>query len=402
MRLFYFVTDSHPAWRVDVSELFPIHLRRLGVETTWSMRRDDSGLFRRVAQSGQDVYLPFAIAGIPVISPIVRRLGEIAGEILLSFKLLFGKRFEFIQVRDDRYTAAFFGLLSARLRRTRFIYWLSFPFPDNDLLKAQQTSGAKSALLRLRGLASRWWLYKVILPAADHVFVQSDKMKSDMVAQGVPEDRMTAVPMGVPPRLLQWIATSAPVIEKERIVYLGTLARSRRLDTMLEAFSLVLDQFPNAKLHIVGRGDTPADRVALETECERLGISDNVTFAGFLPLEEAWSIAASAAVCISPFVPSPVLDSASPTKLIEYMALGRPVVANSHPEQSLVLSESGAGLCVRWDAKAFADAIIGLLSHPEEAEAMGARGPDWVAENRSYDNLAELVFQRYLALHSEC
>jgi glycosyltransferase involved in cell wall biosynthesis len=73
------------------------------------------------------------------------------------------------------------------------------------------------------------------------------------------------------------------------------------------------------------------------------------------------------------------------------MALGRPVVCNDHPEQSQVIRESGAGLCVPWNASAFADALIQLLDHPESAEAMGSRGPSWVAAHRTYPEIAKDV-----------
>jgi glycosyltransferase involved in cell wall biosynthesis len=127
-------------------------------------------------------------------------------------------------------------------------------------------------------------------------------------------------------------------------------------------------------------------------------LADVVQFTGFVPIEKAWSYAASAAVCMSPFYPTPVLNSASPTKLVEYLALGRPVVCNNHPEQSEIIKESGAGLCVNWGAQAFADAMVWMLEHPDEAETMAAKGPAWVAANRTYPIIAENVWRKYQEL----
>jgi len=53
---------------------------------------------------------------------------------------------------------------------------------------------------------------------------------------------------------------------------------------------------------------------------------------------------------------------------------------------------------VPWGIESFAEAILELLDHPEKARALGARGPAWVAANRTYDKLAEQVHARYLAL----
>lgn len=398
MRLFYFVTDSYPAWRVDLTELFSNELSALGLATTWSMRRDDGGGFARVRANGEDIYLPVAAPGVPGIAPIIRRLGEVFSEIIIFAKFIFGPRFDFIQVRDDRYAAGLFALLAARLRGSKFIYWVSFPFPENDLEKAKLASGVHRLFLHARGALTRWWLYKTMLSNADHVFVQSNRMKKDIAEYGLPEDRMTPVPMGVSKRLLEWVAVEQHAIEKDSIVYLGSFARARRLETLIEAFSLVIQRVPNAKLYMVGRGDIPEDRLILENLCQRLGIGDQVFFPGFLSKEAAWSRAASAAVCVSPIYSSPIFDCASPTKLYEYMALGRPIVANEHPEQTNALSASGAGLCVPWSAEHFSDAIVYLLEHPDTAEQMGRRGPEWVAEHRRYDGLAKAVFQKYSSL----
>lgn len=400
MRIFYFVSDSFPAWRVDVAELFSVELRKLGLETSWSMRRDGSGTFQRLRSDGQDIYLPFGVGNGALAAPLLCRIGEFASELLITAKLLFGKRYDAIQVRDNRYSAAFFALLAARIRGARFTFWLSFPFPENDLLKAQAATGVKRHFLTLRGRIARWWLYGVVLRHADHVFVQSERMKQDVAAYGISPDKMTAVPMGIPCRLASMMRSPKPPIEPGKVVYLGTFSRPRRLETIVEAFAAALKEVPSARLYFVGRGDVPEDRVFLEHTCHEMGLADKVTFCGFLPLDEAWAVAASAAICLSPFFPTPVLESASPTKLIEYMALGRPVVANDHPEQSAVLQASGAGICVPWGAETFSGAIVHLLRHPSEAEAMGAKGPAWVDENRRYDHLAEHVFRVYSDLFS--
>jgi glycosyltransferase involved in cell wall biosynthesis len=93
-----------------------------------------------------------------------------------------------------------------------------------------------------------------------------------------------------------------------------------------------------------------------------------------------------------------VLSATSPTKLVEYLALGRPVVATDHPEQRRVLAESGAGICVPFDEKELAEAILELLAHPEAAEDMGARGRAWVEANRSYSIIADRLDAVYRQL----
>jgi glycosyltransferase involved in cell wall biosynthesis len=106
-------------------------------------------------------------------------------------------------------------------------------------------------------------------------------------------------------------------------------------------------------------------------------------------------------VCVSPFLPTPVLNSTSPTKLVEYMAMGRAVVANDHPEQREVLASSGAGLCVPYEEDAFARAIVKILRDPEGAARMGRRGREYVERCRTYSRIADAVERDYRSLCRE-
>jgi len=395
MSIFYFVADSHPAWRVDLVELFAVQLRALGVETVWQVRRSDAGWMKRTEMHGQLAWLPIALGKKSALAKALNRPLELLTEFLIFLRLLFGPRFDILQVRDDRYTAALFALLAARLRATPFTYWLSFPFPEHDLDMAQSASGPRRLFLQVRGRLARWWLYRVILPAADHVFVQSAKMKENLAAQGVHLETMTPVPMGVPPGLFDLAAGPAVEQVPGRIAYLGTLAASRHLETLVEAFAIVRQRHSGATLLMVGDGDFPHERAMLEQLAVRLGVADAVRFTGFLPMKEAWRIVMSSAVCVSPIAPSPTLDVGSPTKLIEYLALAKPTVANRHPEQSQVLEECRAGVLTEWGAQPFAEGICRLLDDPAAARAMAGYGPDWVRAHRTYDRIARDVHEQY-------
>jgi len=79
---------------------------------------------------------------------------------------------------------------------------------------------------------------------------------------------------------------------------------------------------------------------------------------------------------------------------VEYMALGKAVVANDHPEQKRLIEASGGGLCVAYDEHAFADAIVILLQNPQTAQLMGERGRRYAIEHRSYGVIADAVERR--------
>lgn len=394
-RMFYFISDSYPAWAHDVIELFNRELSLRGFNVTWSMRRNEAGPYATVRQGEQTVYLPPSLGHRTVAAKIATRFLEAACEVYWFFCLVLGPRHDIIQVRDDRYLASFWAWLAARVTGAKFVYWLSFPFPENDAEKSRLTRGLRKMFLAGRARGAGWWLYHVLLRLADHVFVQSQQMCQDVASYGVAREKMTVVPMGVPQRLLDWVDKAPAAVVRGRIAYLGTMASVRRLNVVIEAFALVRQRCPDATLLMVGEGNHPHERAALEQLAAARGLAGAVTFTGFIPLEQAWSHATTAEICLSPIYPNRVLRAGSPTKLVEYMALGRPVVANEHPEQTEILRESGAGLCVPWGAAEFADAMIWMLEHPQKANAMGAKGPAWVAANRTYPIIAETVWRKY-------
>jgi glycosyltransferase involved in cell wall biosynthesis len=88
-------------------------------------------------------------------------------------------------------------------------------------------------------------------------------------------------------------------------------------------------------------------------------------------------------------------DRASPTKIVEYLALGVPVVANDQPDQEKVINDSGAGICCDMDLSHVATAVETILMNAELSDRMRAAGPRYIATERSYDRIAGLVAETY-------
>jgi glycosyltransferase involved in cell wall biosynthesis len=181
-------------------------------------------------------------------------------------------------------------------------------------------------------------------------------------------------------------------------MYLGTLGAERRIDFLLRVLVQVRTHIPQIKLYLVGKGERPEDEDFLLQEARRLDVLGSVVFVGQLPQQEALRYVQDADVCVSPFYPSPILNSTSPTKLVEYMAMGKAVVANTHPEQQLLIDQSGGGYCVPYEENAFAAAIVTLLRAPDLARAMGERGKRYVIEQRAYGVIATRVEREMLRI----
>jgi glycosyltransferase involved in cell wall biosynthesis len=398
-------SDPFPPTRVDVSVLFGEELAGRGHTIDWILQSEaDCSRSYIASWGGGQVWVAASNHSRSLIGRLLKHAAGIWNDARM-FSLLRGPRYDAIEVKD-KFIGGVFAVLAARLYRKRFVYWLSFPFPEFYLAKARDGQAPYPLLYRLRGMAFGFLLYRILLPAADHVFVQSEQMRRDVAAKGIPLAKLTAVPMGIKldSRTAAIDDVTAPV-SRSRIpagqpcfVYLGTLGRERRIDFLLRVLARVRAEVPQIKLYLVGRGESPQDEEFLLQEARRIDVLPAVVFTGQLPQQEALRYVQDADVCVSPFYPTPILNSTSPTKLVEYMAMGKAVVANTHPEQQLLIEQSGCGYCVPYDENAFAEAIVKLIRAPQLARAMGERGKRYVIEHRSYAVIASGVEREMLRI----
>ena len=401
IRLLYFTREEFPTHRVDVDILFGRELIGRGHAIDFVMQAASAQQSVGVCEwRGRKVFVGRTAGGHTVFRPFVKKFLGLWHD-MRSLALISPARYDAVQVRD-KFLVGVIALAVARIRGVRFFFWLSFPIPEDDILRAREGKARMRALVYLRGMLCGWLLYRWILPRCDHAFVQSRRMSDDVAAHGIERSKLTAVPMGIAATdVVRSVASdcrddpSKPVT----LVYLGVFNAQRRLTVLVDMLALLRRHGLDATLLFVGDGDSARDRVQLESYAEQLGVRDRVEITGFMSRADALRRIEHADVALSPFFPTPVLLSTSPTKLVEYLALGLPVVANDHPEQSLVLRESRAGVCVPWGGRHFARAVRWLMNQSvERRRAMGERGKMWVQANRTYEKIADDLECKYAQL----
>ncbi len=403
LKFIFVLNEVYPPFRVDTTVLFGEEIAQRGHKIQWVFQAKEHQLKSEMKTwEGGDAWVVKNDARNTIFSKIKKNIMGI-NRGLAVFGLLKRDDYDFVQIRD-LFFVGLISLLAAKINRKRFFFWLSFPIPEMHIYRAKNKYAKHPVIERIKGEFLRFILYKIIAVYADHIFVQSDQMMMDMTRQGVNKKKMSPVRMGISNNMLEHYKTFTKqkgVGEKKRIVYLGTLDQARKLDFLVRVHEKVLKEQLDAELWFIGKGITPEDEKILQAEVRRLGLEDSIVFTGYMPIEEALQHVANADVGLSPYYPTFIYNSTSPTKLIEYMALKCPVVANTHPEQSVILEESRAGLCVPWDEGAFAEAIVYLLRNPDEAGKMGERGCEYVLQNRSYKMIADDLERKYYDLCSK-
>jgi glycosyltransferase involved in cell wall biosynthesis len=390
MKYLLMTSDKFPCERVDVRVLLSEEMPARGHEIDWLMQSDPPLAHSTVLPAGIGRAWVGASRGGQSRSAKAARFVQAFLHDFRVFGLARRNRYDFILVKD-KFVGALLALMAARWNKTKLVYWLAFPFPEAWAYEAEQGLSNHPVVDRVRGWLARILLYRVILPRSELTFVQSDEMKRSIAANGIPQERIFPVPMGVRADLLSTQNEArSEAVKSPSVLYLGSMVPLRKLDFVVQAFARVLETVPDATLYMVG-GERPEYIDALRAEARRLGVESRVTFTPVLPRAEALSWVRAADVCLSPLTPTPIFEVASSTKLVEYMALAKPVVANHQPDQTRVIQESGGGLCVPYQVDAFADAVVTLLTKPELAIEMGKKGHAYVAKHRSYPRIADGV-----------
>ncbi len=389
LRFLFATAERHPTHRADVRVLFGKYLPAFGVETDL------------LAVSPASTDTPPWGGGRTLVRQARTRLGLLLADIGQQLSLFWRcfQGYDGLIVRDKPFLGLI-GLTAARLARIPFVYWMSFPLPEAylEISRDATVEWPRRIYARIRGWAGFWTLHRLVAPHADHLFVQSPVMLEELIEGGLGHLRATPVPMGVDMEAMPESPEPAAALaggsgNRRRAVYLGTLSRLRQheLELMIDAAKSVGRVLPDFELLVIGESETESEKGWLARYARAQGADRWVRFTGWRPYSEGLALASSCALGLSPFPRGPLFESASPTKAIEYLALGLPVVCNDQPDQARVVRESGGGLCVDLTVDAFAAAIRQLLEAPKQARAMGEAGRVWTRRNRDYRSLAANV-----------
>jgi glycosyltransferase involved in cell wall biosynthesis len=275
--LLYLTAEQWPTFRPDVVALFGKYLPRHGITcdlvTERNIAAEDKS--EKPWGGGQSV-----LCNVPH-----NRAGQYLVKFWHNLRVLIAmdaRKYDAIQVRDMSVTALA-GLVLARLKGIMFFYWLSYPQSEGQIDRARARGikgGMRFWFPLMQGIFGKWLLYRVVLPRADHVFVQSYQMQLDIARQGIPMSKMTPVPMGVDteianPECIQ-PADDQRLTGKRVVVYLGTLDRIRQIDILFHMLALVKQQIPNILLVLAGDTEDASHRDWLKQEAERIGVAEHV------------------------------------------------------------------------------------------------------------------------------
>jgi glycosyltransferase involved in cell wall biosynthesis len=177
------------------------------------------------------------------------------------------------------------------------------------------------------------------------------------------------------------------------IGYVGTMSIQEGLDILLDV-ALHIKNLGYHDIHFTCVGGGPG-LPGLRTMVQEKNLGDLVNFTGRVPDKELLQILSTADVCVNPDKPCQMNDISTMIKIMEYMALGKPIVQFDLKEGRFSAQEASLYADRENQVADFAAKILWLLDNPDSRKKMGEFGLKRVAEDLAWEYSAPNLLSAY-------
>lgn len=212
---------------------------------------------------------------------------------------------------------------------------------------------------------------------------------------GMPADRVHVVRSG--PKLDRLkILPPTPRLKCGRsylVGYVGVMGKQEGIEYLLKAAEFIVKELGREDVHfgLVGGG---TELEALKQYARSIGVSDYVTFTGRASDEDLLAMLNTADVCVNPDEANPMNDKSTMNKIMEYMALAKPIVQFDLTEGRVSAEKASLYAKVN-DSVDMAHKIMELLGDPDKRQQMGQYGRQRVEEQLQWEYEVPRLLEAY-------
>ena len=332
---------------------------------------------------------PLPVEADTALGYVVEYGFALAAELCLALVVLARHGFDVIHAcnpPDDIFLVGrFFKLFGKR-----------FVFDHHDLNPELYESkfGGRGRLYRVLA-----WLERRTFRAADMVISTNASYRAVAIERGgVLPERVHVVRSGPS---LERLKAVPPVAAWKRgraflVGYVGVMGKQEGLPILLEAAEHIVRGLgrEDVQFCLVGTG---TELEAMRALARAMGLADYVTFTGRAPDQVLLEVLNTADVCVNPDPKNPLNDKSTMNKIMEYMALGKPIVQFDLTE-GRVSAEDASLYATPNDPVDLAAKIVRLLDDPEARARMGRRGQERIRTTLEWKYEAARLLDAYRAL----
>jgi glycosyltransferase involved in cell wall biosynthesis len=290
------------------------------------------------------------------------------------------------------------GWWVAKWKRVPFVFEVRDLWPES---LAAVGAGAQQSVLYRTLAKIAGFLYR----RSDKIVVVTPAFLSFLIEHwSIPEEKICVVENGVETTLFSPqpaavdLRESLGAEDRFLVSYIGTVGMAHGLDTLLGAAEKLQYTHPNVMFMLVGEG---SEKAAITSSAGSRGLT-NVRFIGEQPRERVPDYIRASDVCLVMLRKSDIFKTVIPTKMLEFMACGRPAILGVEGQARTILEAAKAGIAIEPEnAHELAEAIVQLVSNPSLRETMGKNGRRYVVQNCSRKTTANIYLEHLQSLVSE-
>jgi len=242
--------------------------------------------------------------------------------------------------------------------------------------------GRKDVLYRIQE-----WLERFTYKCSDVVMATNQSYRDLAIGRGKVDPRDVFIVRNGPDLKTFKPVPPNPALKcgkKYLVGYVGTMSVQDGLDILLDV-ALHLKNSGVRDIHFTCVGGGPG-LAELEEMRQTKGLMDTVTFTGRISDEDLLEVLSTSDVCVNPDRPCEMNDISTMIKIMEYMAIGKPIVQFDMKEGRYSAGEASLYANGNGDAVAdFANKIVWLLNNPEQRERMREFGRKRVERELAWD-----------------
>ena len=245
---------------------------------------------------------------------------------------------------------------------------------------------------------SQLWLERQTYKHAAFAFVTNESYKKIAIERGGMDPAKVYVLRSGPKLERLRIQEPKPELKKGRkymVGYLGVIGKQEGIPYLLEAARYIRNELHRDDIcyGIVGGGTSLEE---LKTLSVSMGIDDIVTFTGRAPDDVMLDYLNTADICVNPDEYNPMNDKSTMNKVLEYMALGKPIVQFDLTEGKYSAKEASVYANPN-DAVDMGKKIVELLDNPQKRQEMSVYGRKRIVEELSWEHTSKALLAGYEA-----
>jgi glycosyltransferase involved in cell wall biosynthesis len=240
---------------------------------------------------------------------------------------------------------------------------------------------------------------KISIAFSDHVIIANDLWKQTLIGRGISPDKLTAM-INDPDITVFHPRERLRDDNRFVLIYPGTLNYHQGVDIAVRAAAIVQQHIPQLEMRIYGEGNAREELLEL---VQNLGLEGHFKISSWLPMNDIAQEMADADIGIVPKRADSFGDEAFSTKILEFMAVGIPVIVSDTRIDRHYFNDSLVRFFSSGDEQALAEAIELLWRDKQLRQSLVENSREFVAHNnwnvRKHDYLA--LVDRLVGYHAD-